>query len=439
MKIGTEISIEQEEIFKDIDRIKICYQIKLYSPEKEDWRPYFHELSLDSHQNNQLFLDYHQLFSNHKPSIVLSGLALGKENHIKEIYLVGDNCRILGEIGCASPALEAQLPNIKHSSNSRWRCALNFSSQEKQSFELIVCLSNNQKIIYKKIELCPIKLSHSYQEINRQINSTLGNKIKLIYHSRRLMANRILQHKNYLFAIGNARSGTTALGRVLNFSPEICLGVERYSTEDNILASSFEQEAFFDSGSENYLVRPHFYEEIKDKFAKARYIGDKRPRFIQSWKNTWLNLPQAKIVYIFRNIYDVACSYNTRANNASLGIDMSWSKTRNFSQAVEDWNEGLQEVKQLRHFYAVYLVKYEDFFILPSRMIHLFNYLKIDSENKNVKKGMNKINQTALKLKNKERTLSNSEKKYIDSHADFETYNILLTLYEQQFAKKLIF
>ena len=433
-----EIGIEQEEIFKDIDRLKICYKIKLYSPEKEDWQPYLHELSLDSHQNNQLFLDYHQLFSNHKPSIVLSGLALGKEDHIKKIYLVGDNCCILGEIGCASPALETRLPNIKHSSNARWKCALNFSSEEKQSFELIVCLSNERKIIYKKIDLYLIKLSHNYQEINCQINNRLDNKIRSIYHSRKLMANRILQ-KNYLFAIGNARSGTTALGRVLNSSPEICLGIERYSTKDNILASSFEQEAFFDSGSENYLVRPHFYEEIKDKFAKAKYIGDKRPRFIQSWKNTWLNLPQAKIVYIFRNIYDVACSYNTRANNASLGIDMSWSKTRDFSQAVDDWNEGLQEINNLRHFYEVYLVKYEDFFVLPSKMIHLFNYLKIDTENQNIKRSINEIYQTALKLKNKERTLSNLEKKYIDSYANFETYDVLLTLYEEQFAKKLIF
>ena len=433
-----EIGNEQEEILKDIDRLKICYQIKLYSPEKKDWQPYFQELSLDSHQNNQLCLDYHQLFFNHKPSIVLSGLALGKENHVKEIYLVGDNCCILGEIGCASPALKARLPNIKHSSNSRWRCALNFSSQEKQSFELIVWLSNNQKFIYKKIELCIIKLSYSYQEINHQRNSVLGNKIKSIYHSRKLMANRILQQKNYLFAIGNARSGTTALGQVLNSSPEICLGIERYSTEDNILASSFEQEAFFDSESENYLVRPHFYEEIKDKFAKARYIGDKRPRFIQSWKNTWLNLPQAKIVYIFRNIYDIACSYNTRANNASLGKDTSWSKNRDFSKAVEDWNEGLQEIKQLRHFYEVYLVKYEDFFSRQTKMIHLFNYLKIDSENQNIKRGINEINQAALKLKKKERTLSDLEKKYIDSYADFESYNILLTLYEQQFSKEVI-
>ncbi len=342
-----QIGIKQEEIFKDIDRLKICYQIKLYSSEKEDWRPYFHELSLDSHQNNQLFLDHHQLFSNHKPSIVLSGLALDKEDQIKEIYLVGDNCCILGEIGFASPALEAKLPNIKHSSNSRWRCALNFSGEGKQSFELIVCLSNNQKIIYKRIEIYLIKLSDNYQEINRQINSTLDNKIKSIYYSRRLMANCISQQKNYLFAIGNARSGTTALGRVLNSSPEICLGVERYSTKDNILASSFEQEAFFDSGSKNYLVRLHFYE--------------------------------------------------------------------------------------------VYLVKYEDFFVLQSKMIHLFNYLKIDPENKNVKKGMNKINQTTLKLKKKERILSNPEKKYISSYADFYSYNVLLILYEQQFAKKLIF
>ena len=172
---------------------------------------------------------------------------------------------------------------------------------------------------------------------------------------------------------------------------------------------------------------------IKDKFDRAIYVGDKRPRFIRCWQNTWLNLPKAKIIYIFRNIYDVACSYNTRANNAALGIDKCWSSSRDFSQAVGDWNQGLQEVKKLADFYEVYFVKYEDFFIEQSKMEHLFNYLKVNLAEPELIKGMNRINQTALSLQNKPRTLSQEEKQYIDSQADFKSYNDVLAFYEQQF------
>ena len=148
------IGNDKEEILADIDRLKIGYQIKLYSAGKEDWQPYFHELSLDSHKNNQLFLDHNQLFFDYKPSIVLSGLALGKENQIKEINLVGKNCCFSGKLGCPSPALRERQPDIKNSGNARWKCIINFAdNQAKENFDLVITLDNNQKITYKKIDI----------------------------------------------------------------------------------------------------------------------------------------------------------------------------------------------------------------------------------------------------------------------------------------------
>ncbi len=73
---------DQELILTDLDRLRLGYQIKLYSVAAAEWQPFFHVLSLDSHQHNQLFLDRNQLIANHRPSIVLSGLALTKEHPI---------------------------------------------------------------------------------------------------------------------------------------------------------------------------------------------------------------------------------------------------------------------------------------------------------------------------------------------------------------------
>ncbi len=428
------IGSDKPEILADIDRLRIGYKIKLYSAEIEDWQPYFHDLSLDSHQNNQLLIDRQQLLPERWHSLVFSGLALSKNNQIKEIKLVGSHGSFSGKIGYPSLVLGQRKPDIQNSSHARWKCVVNLvSDQEIQNFALIVTLDDNRQITYKKIEFHQVKLSRELEETEHKISTNLAQKIDSIHNSRQLMTSSMLQGKNYLFAIGNARSGTTALGALLNSSPEICLGIERYSLDDNVSASSFTKAAFFDAKSKNYLVRPHLYAEIKEKFDQAIYVGDKRPRFIRCWQNTWLNLPKAKIIYIFRNIYDVACSYNTRASNAALGIDKCWSSSRDFSQAVGDWNQGLQEVKKLIDFYEVYFVKYEDFFIEQSKMKHLFNYLKLNSAEPELIKGMNKIHQTALSLKNKPRTLSQEEKQYIDSQADFDSYNDILAFYEQQF------
>ena len=424
--------VNSEEILQDIDRLALAFRIKLYSTPPKNWQQHFYELSLDSHQDDQIFLDCNLLFSDYEPSITLSGLALARENAVKRISVVGNNGCFTGEFGLPSPALGKRKPNIKNSHNSRWRCKIDLSDEATQNYDLIITLKNNVKFTYKKIEFKRTILKNSHQEIDRKINIKLKNKVCSIAKSRRLMSEHLTLDKHYLFVVGNARAGTTALGKLLNFSSQICLGIERYSLDENVSALSFNKKHFFDPTSQDYLIRSQFYEKIKSKFERAKYIGDKRPRFITSWRNTWLNLPQAKIIYIFRNIYDVASSYNVRANNAALGIDPSWSPHRDFSKAVRDWNEGLQEVNNLVQSYEVYLVKYEDFFVDLAKINRLFGYLKIELDEPQLQTGITKINKTALSLQNKEKNLSDSEIEYVDRHADFKSYNNLIALYEKQ-------
>ncbi|MDJ0745649.1 MAG: sulfotransferase [Xenococcaceae cyanobacterium MO_167.B27] len=417
---------DKEAILQDIDRLGIGYQIKLYATKKVDWQQYFHVLSLDSHQNDQLFL-------NCQPSITFSGLALSKEFTIKQISFLGKKSYFSGKLGFLSSKLAQRLIKIKGSSNSRWKCWVNINDKD-QDFDLIITLDNGQKNHFGKIKIHPLKFRElGVNELKKPNNKQIIHKLNLIQKSRKIMAENLSKNKNYLFAIGNARSGTTALGKLLNFSPEICLGIERYGKEDDISAMSFEKENFFDVNSKGYSVRPHFYETIREKFDTAKYVGDKRPRFIESWKNTFLNLPQAKIVYIFRNIYDVACSYNVRASNAAQGLDKQWRTNRDFSEAVHDWNEGIQEIQNLARFYKVYFVKYEDFFVHRSKMIHLFNYLGVNPEEPKTKVGIEKTYKTALSVQKKARILADHEKEYIDANADFEAYNKLLFLYEKEF------
>ncbi|MDJ0681442.1 MAG: sulfotransferase [Xenococcaceae cyanobacterium MO_167.B52] len=415
----------QEQILKDIDKLGIGYQIKLTPSKNIDLRQYFYVFSLDSHYNNQLFL-------NSAESVTVSGIALSKQFSIKEVNLTEKNLKCLGKSKCPSPVLGQKFPEIEGSSHARWKCFVKLNNQE-QDFELKIVFNHGQELLWGKISFQ--KINFSFLNIDKldKKNKKLINKLNQFKNSRQAMAKALSENKNYLFVIGNPRSGTTALGKLLNFSPEICLGIERYLIKDDVSALSFEKEVFFDVNSHGYSLRPHIYEGIKDKFDSAKYIGDKRPGFVKFWKNTFLNIPQAKIIYIVRNIYDVACSYNVRAKNASQGLDKQWQASKNFSEAVKEWNEGIQEVQNLVEFYQVYFVKYEDFFVNQSKMIELFKYLGVTTENQSIKKGIKNIYKNALSVQKRERKLSDNEQEYIDANANFEVYNKLLSLYEQQF------
>ena len=423
-----------QEILRDLDRLSIGYQIGIFSAPAKHWQPYFYELSLDSYRHDELFIPRDKLFANENNSLMLSGLALAKESQVKEIRLCNDAVCLNAKIDCPSPACGKRFPDVKHSSTARWKCAVALEDKARQTFDLIVLLENGREITFQKIEFRRVKFSDKHEAIKEQQNIRLARKLDAIQSSRQLMAKTITAEQNYLFAIGNARSGTTAVGKLLNYSSEICLGIERFANNDDVSAFSFLKQKFFDPESENYSVRPHFYEKIQAKFDTAKYIGDKRPRFINFWRNTWLNLPQAKIVYIFRNIYDVAYSYNKRAKNAALGIDDSWSNKRDFSQAVADWNQGLTEVVALADFYEVYWVKYEDFFVDRQKILHLLDYLQIDTAEPNVMQGIDKTIHDALALATKPRILSDSANKYIEANADFTAYDRLLALYNRQFS-----
>jgi hypothetical protein len=417
---------EHQTILNDLDKLGVIYQVKLELTERENWQQHFHHFSLNSHQNNPLLLTCTQ-------NIVLTGLALSKNSRIKEIRIVGEQHLFKAKLNCLSYKFSQKFPSLEGSSHAKWKCKIdiiNIIDCADTDLNIIVVLENYQDFDLGKIKFVPKKISDFSSS---KIDVQLTEKINSIAQSRELMEKNMANGRNYLFAIGNARSGTTALGRLLNLSPEICLGIERYGKIDNISAMSFRKKTFFDINSKGYLIRPSLYESIRPKYDQAKYVGDKRPGFIKYWKNTLLNLPQAKIIYIFRNIYDVAYSYNCRVEQASQNENEYWQLTRDYSVAVTEWNKEMNEIQNLAKFYEVYFVKYEDFFIDKYKIASLFNYLQVNTDVQKVKEGIERIYQSALALQKKERVLSEKEKEYIDSSADFVAYEQILNLYHQQY------
>ncbi len=172
-----------------------------------------------------------------------------------------------------------------------------------------------------------------------------------------------------LFVIGCPRSGTTALGKLLNTHPAICLGVERYTLLSfpkhfRLNPSLFTYERFFDlqPGDTFYSDMEAFFPEyanLRDKYIDSIYVGDKIPILYKAVDKLVENFPGAKIILITRNIFHVAASYLRRARDET---DSTWQRTRGLQAAVEDWARAIEVLDRIRHRKNVIPVCYELFF-----------------------------------------------------------------------------
>ena len=151
----------------------------------------------------------------------------------------------------------------------------------------------------------------------------------------------------HLFVSGCPRSGTTALTRLLNLHPRIVVGLERYKNvfgrQKFATKDMFEAERFFDFRSDDTNFLPQksqqakeFYENARAKFADAAFTGDKYPQFFRFYGGIFKNLPDAKVVFIFRDPAYVAQSWERRSADSSV-----WPTKNDARRAVSYWNDAL--------------------------------------------------------------------------------------------------
>lgn len=188
--------------------------------------------------------------------------------------------------------------------------------------------------------------------------------------------------KKHLFICGTPRSGTTAMLRFVNADSRFALGVERYGTrffQHKLTPDLFEPERFarIEKGDTFYDDLDKFsplYARILARMPDATYVGDKIPMLYR--KLDWLleSIPDAKVIVMVRNIFDIAASYEERANNLA---DASWDRKRRTAEAIRDWNETMVALKRKAGNKQVYPVMYEDFFFHPDRFLPLCEFLEV--------------------------------------------------------------
>lgn len=193
-----------------------------------------------------------------------------------------------------------------------------------------------------------------------------------------------------LFVAGLARSGTTALQRVLDPHPDIALGLERYkrlwgARIGTLTAQSFEREQFFDWSQDLTNITPDVgwaaprIALLDAKWDIARYRGDKMTtiRALRLWET----IPDARFVFIVRDIAQVAYSWDQRSLNTD---DVGWRRDAGAEKAVSAWNTAIHRVRRavtLRPDNAV-VVDYARFFADPeaSSLRAVMSFLGLDVE-----------------------------------------------------------
>jgi hypothetical protein len=167
---------------------------------------------------------------------------------------------------------------------------------------------------------------------------------------------------HFLFVCGVPRSGTTAMAALVNRHPDIFIGVERYKNlpRREFGPDLFEPERFFDhrEGDTNNLFSTD--EHARNKFTQALWVGDKVPRYYACYNVLLKKFTSSKIIYVLRNIHDVAESWNKRAQNPAD----KWPEHNDYTRAVIEWNSSLNTTIQFQKKYEsrLIIVNYDEIF-----------------------------------------------------------------------------
>jgi len=235
----------------------------------------------------------------------------------------------------------------------------------------------------------------------------------------------------HLFICGTPRSGTTALWRLIASDERIIIGVERYGNlffKSPLTPDLFTSERFCtimkgDTFYQDLVAFNPYYQNVAERFANASYVGDKIPMLYNYLDRLFANIPDAKVIFLLRNIIDVAASYEARANNVD---DLSWKREKRTASAISDWRASLSVLKRYIDDERVLPLVYEDFFVNNDKLQMLYNFLGI-KPTEQVNTAYQTTLQSSMHLeKNRKRDLPLESVRLICETAPFGLYRDML-------------
>ncbi|MEJ8572065.1 sulfotransferase [Microbaculum marinum] len=224
----------------------------------------------------------------------------------------------------------------------------------------------------------------------------------------------------FVFVSGAPRSGTTALGRLLNSHPDIGMFTEFYSERFGYSPEMFSPAYIAELYARGLLptLNKHKNESVLAEMGGFRIVGDKRPNFMYSAQLTLKRFAghRVSIVHIVRDPYAVAHSYLQRAR------DNTWSESRDHKVAADEINKNtllalalLESERDPQH--QVLIVDYDELWQSRETIVGLFSALGLSGEELDVE-GLDNVLKNALAVARKPREFSSAETEYLEQNLD---------------------
>ena len=239
----------------------------------------------------------------------------------------------------------------------------------------------------------------------------------------------------YLFIAGTPRSGTSAITELLSAHTHIALGMERYKklyNPNQVTEELFEENHFFSYNEEetNVLLEgakyDKYYKVLKQKYAYSTIRGDKYPFLFKNYNTLAERFgDKCQFIYIVRNPYRVASSWNVRAKKPKD----KWPLENDYSVSVKHWNDANRRtLNALKKGYKIHIVEYEKLYDSSVNIPYIKNILQtidLELDDKILKEYEAQISEFNKKIKDKPLDLDEKQKKYIDENIDMNIFQKL--------------
>ncbi len=180
--------------------------------------------------------------------------------------------------------------------------------------------------------------------------------------------------------MGNPRSGTTALGNLLNAHSRVVVGRERFVKHKRPTRAHFERERFFfPTEADANNIHQELYDKLLERYdTGVDWIGDKVPFYTRQLSFLTEEFPDARMIFLLRDLIDVAASYERRLQSP----EDHWK--RDYRIATRGWNENLRHA--LRYLGTpqrceMMILSYERFFSGdPAQLTAVLGFLGLKEE-----------------------------------------------------------
>lgn len=213
----------------------------------------------------------------------------------------------------------------------------------------------------------------------------------------------------------------------------MAIGRERYGkrlrlhkrlTPDLFEKARFLQDYHADDGHQKKLLP--LYATLEKRYDNCTHIGDKIPNLFLHLDVIAQDFPDAKIMFLLRDIKDVANSHEARRTRTLNNPKSKWPLWRDARNAVKEWNEGLQAMINLGDKLDHYIVDYDRLYTDDILLDEVANFLDIEPTQAMLSYWRDAAT-SRVEIDKKPRTnLTPDQLAYIEDNANLTAYRHLL-------------